>query len=705
MKKTRTLGKIVGFEFGIMVLVIVIIEAVSFFEMRKVETVVQRVVALRAPTAEASLSLLNGINHSLAALRGWMILEQDRFRQERNKAWRKKIQTSVNQMKRLSKNWTDPQNISRLGSIKEKLNDFKKYQEEIEKVAHSEDNLPASIILFKDAAPRAKIIAESITEMVEIEKTLEASKARKHLLGVMADFRGSLGLSLAAIRAYLIAGDEKFQQEFEKQWAINTKSFFELNKIAGNLINQQQQALSRINKIREEFAPLPSKMFKIRGGDEWNLANLWLKTKAAPVAFEIKEIIEEMTGSQKALLKDDLKNINDQMRLTEMISLILVLIGVGFSIFLARSVTKTIIGPVREAVQFSDTVAGGDYSKDIDIAGAAEIEALGDALKRMQTQILERNDAIQESEAKSRIIVETAVDGIITITEEGIVQTVNQAVCDTFGYLKEEIIGQNVKMLMPDPYRREHDGYLGNYKKTGTKKIIGSGREVEGMRKDKKKFPVYLTIAEVQLKKERLFAGVIRDISEIKQRENELRESAREKEEQLWMINAKNMLGDKMRGAADITALCHNTIRSLSTILKADIGAVYAANSNQTLKLAGSYAFKDRENNFNEFKLGEGLVGQAALKKETILLSEIPENSVKINHGFGEVLPRNVLIAPIFYEEELMAVVTLGAVNEFSEQQRVFLEQSGVDIGIYFNLTKSQERVKNLLAEQHKGKE
>jgi PAS domain S-box-containing protein len=129
------------------------------------------------------------------------------------------------------------------------------------------------------------------------------------------------------------------------------------------------------------------------------------------------------------------------------------------------------------------------------------------------------------SDARLLALLEAAVDGIISIDARGRIQTTNPAVERMFGYASGELIGLNVNELMPSPFREAHDGYLARYLATGEKRIIGIGREVVGQRKDGSTFPIDLSVAEARLGDERCFVGIIRDLTERKRAEKELRES------------------------------------------------------------------------------------------------------------------------------------------------------------------------------------
>ena len=126
---------------------------------------------------------------------------------------------------------------------------------------------------------------------------------------------------------------------------------------------------------------------------------------------------------------------------------------------------------------------------------------------------------ISEQLAYQSALLDNAADGIVVIEDHGVVQTFSPAAERIFGYSGSEVVGQNVKMLTPEPIRSEHDGYLRRYLEGGRPHIVGSNREVEGQRKDGRMFPMDLAVGEIKLGSDRLFIGIIRDITDRREAE------------------------------------------------------------------------------------------------------------------------------------------------------------------------------------------
>ncbi|HTO31087.1 MAG TPA: PAS domain-containing sensor histidine kinase [Pararhizobium sp.] len=172
-----------------------------------------------------------------------------------------------------------------------------------------------------------------------------------------------------------------------------------------------------------------------------------------------------------------------------------------------------------------------------------------------------RRMALQLSESQKRLaaIIDTAVDGFITIDDRGRILSINPACERIFGYCADEMLRQNIRMLMPPPYRDEHDQYLANYRKTGEAKIIGSGREAEGQRKDGSTFPVDLSIARIDLDHQVIYSGVVRDISERKAYERDILDANAELEE--FSYRTSHDLRSPIASSLGLIAIADDMIR------------------------------------------------------------------------------------------------------------------------------------------------
>ncbi len=197
------------------------------------------------------------------------------------------------------------------------------------------------------------------------------------------------------------------------------------------------------------------------------------------------------------------------------------LMGLFSLLLIVWFISRKILTPVVDLATAASRLQAGDLTVRVDATSArdefhtlyAAINAFAEN-QQLATAQLENKVAVQTKRLSA--VIDNIVDGIITISERGTVESFNPAARRIFGYSDAEVIGQNVKMLMPEPYHSEHDGYLEHHIKTGEKKVIGIGRELIGRRKDGTTFPMELAVSEVIIDSVRHFVGITRDISERK---------------------------------------------------------------------------------------------------------------------------------------------------------------------------------------------
>lgn len=221
-----------------------------------------------------------------------------------------------------------------------------------------------------------------------------------------------------------------------------------------------------------------------------------------------------------------------------------------------------------ERIASFETVHVDNQCRQIDVAMTVStmVNSQGDSIgaSAIVSDISNRKKMerlLKFSEERLRAILNTASDAIIMIDLRGNVQSFNQAAEVMFGYSSEEIIGQNVKILMPSPFREEHDDYLQRFLETGIKRVIGGGREVVGRRKDGSIFPIDLAVSEVDHLQ--LYTGVLRDISKRKQLEREVIEIASLEQQRIGQ-DLHDSIGQQLTGMIMLASVLADSLQSLN---------------------------------------------------------------------------------------------------------------------------------------------
>ncbi|MDM8535236.1 response regulator [Desulfobacterales bacterium HSG17] len=188
-----------------------------------------------------------------------------------------------------------------------------------------------------------------------------------------------------------------------------------------------------------------------------------------------------------------------------------------------------------------------------------------------------------------------------------------------------------------------------------------------------------------------------RMVKNLRQMMEEIESSMNTVKQQNWFKTGLAELGNKMRGEQEAAALAKNIITWITNYLQAQIGAIYLADGNKSFYLAAAYAWNKRKGYSSQLSLGQGLAGQAALEKKSIVFSDIPEDYIQINSGLGKTTPKNILVFPFIYEQDTKGVIEIGTVHDFKETDMDFLTQASEDIAIAFNTAQTRGKMQELL--------
>jgi len=344
-----------------------------------------------------------------------------------------------------------------------------------------------------------------------VEHTHHVIEVAKLLLSVMKDAE-------TGKRGFVITGEEDYLEPF-----------LSAHQQIGDIVNQfeqltgghDQQQLDRIKQlVDEKFAELEqaidarrhhgfdAALRLVQNGSGKQIMDTLRRTVGAMIVEEQTVLMQ-----RKAIfLRDNVQS--HQILIWSAVGLALLIL------MLTMLVLRNAVGPIRQLSSKARKMASGDYSVRITVKNKDEIGQLAEEFNRMAS-------SIQSHAGKLESVLATLTDGLIVIDARGCIESYNKAAEHIFGYSPEEVLGNNVKMLMPEPYRSEHDGYLQHYHETGEKRVIGIGREVTGRRKSGKTFPMDLSVNPVVLQSSTIYVGLVRDISERKKNERVLEAAMR----------------------------------------------------------------------------------------------------------------------------------------------------------------------------------
>lgn len=305
------------------------------------------------------------------------------------------------------------------------------------------------------------------------------------------------------------------------------------------LLPQQEISLAEMQALHRRWVESWRKTAPVWASERWRVDTWLLETRVRPQAAHVWEDIRDIETKTNDHSSADLAHLIQLAQTLSGSLWMFVLAGTFIALLLMLVFEVQIRRPIARVVAALKAEAAGITDTPLPVTRLTETRELTQAFDRMRQEVHARADRLHA-------ILDNALEAIITIDDRGRIESFNPAAERLFGYTAAEAIGQNVSLLMPEPMRSEHDGYLHRYFDTGAPRILGRERETTGQDKSGRTFPISLKTSEMTVGGRRLFAGMISDISERMQTIEDLRRLA-ERDGLTGLYNRSYFLGELER--------------------------------------------------------------------------------------------------------------------------------------------------------------
>jgi methyl-accepting chemotaxis protein len=430
--------------FGLMAAILVGTVGVSLQQIRANGSMTGEMVAERLPSTMTGNHLVANVQASTAALRDWMINDNAVFKSARMGVWNA-IDQDVKVLDELAVGWNVDSDKADWEQVKELLAKLRTVQQETETIANSSLEQPALSLLTKDARAPEAAITSSLTAMTNEEQTQTTTDERKDLLVTLADLRQAFALSMASIRAYAMTGDDKFVTAFNKNWNISNVRIAKLDKLSALFTNGQKVSFGLVKQQLDKLSKTLPEVQKIRGSDDWNVAQYKLNNEVTPASDAILDILSgksDDNGQRHGGLVDRQADSLTQSGIRIISAsnfLVIVTAGLGIggllmAVLIAFTVIRALTQPISRLTAAMGSLSGGDLEVVVPDAHLKnEMGAMARALEvfksnMIQARALDQRQKEEQAARQQRAERVTEITGRFDEAVSGILKDVSDAV-------------------------------------------------------------------------------------------------------------------------------------------------------------------------------------------------------------------------------------------------------------------------------------
>lgn len=418
---------------------------ILYSQFRDQNELTDQLIEQQQPIALSWVQLMNGINHSLAAQRGWVLFGTEAFKRERLNVWENEIEPILEKLKSLYSNQNyglkRVEEVRLFYDIRLNLQELNQFQKEIEDLAHAPQNIPAQQMFTSQMEPAFEILNKNLQELVKNEQL----KSQKNLIffQTLIELQGALWGAFAGMRAYVVEGQVEFWKQYQQNWAEIDRLLLDLQDLSPQFTEKQHSYFRQFLQNRELIFSLQESLFQARNQKDWNRARYKMETQTIPLVQNIEESVNLIVRWQSdfAITNNQaLKKQFEQWRIL-LLSVAAGILCIGF--LLSRFLRQWIVVPLQELRDAVRYVKNEDFFGHIEATTQDEVGELAQEFEEMLIAIRERT----KDAHRSRQILENSPFPVMLASPDRELEYLNPAALRELKRLTDFLPAQPEQML------------------------------------------------------------------------------------------------------------------------------------------------------------------------------------------------------------------------------------------------------------------
>ncbi len=409
MQRNFTTVKQVGLGFALLTLVLAAAVSLTLWQVARTQAVTLQLVNQSSPMVESSLRVINGVNTAVAQARGWVLLEDEKFKTGWAAAYSEGIDPSLTKLKKLAEESGNTSLQEQVRLVEGKLKELKAGQEQQMGIVRTDKQLPAHEIIQTQAAPKVEEITMAISAMIDEESRLDATAERKLLLVQFAAFRNSIGRTVASLREYLSTGKDAARQRYQEAFQINLKATNDIDDRAALFMGTQSQQWTRVKTARVEFDALATTILEIRRSDKWDGVVVILRDKVVPLGREIQGTLLKLIADLEPQNKANRDALVSMTAFLTTMEWVLLMVGIVLSGVLATLIIRSVRSSIADVQVTTQEVRSASH--EIATSAQQQVTSLNEtatSLNEITTTAEEFKATMQEFADRARAVQEAA---------------------------------------------------------------------------------------------------------------------------------------------------------------------------------------------------------------------------------------------------------------------------------------------------------